>query len=99
MNQYSIILLNRKGAGTLKVSPYCLYNPVLCSLGLSGVVSVMTARQKIQFGGIKDFDRPRHVRYRGSTSNTVFNTGFYVKCQYARYICLRNYQRTTTKEY
>ena len=52
------------------------------------MVSVKTARQKIRFGGIEVFERPRHVRYRGSTSNTVCNTGFYVKCQYARSICL-----------
>ena len=39
MNQYSIVLLNRKGVGTLKVSPYCLYNPVLCLFGLFGGLS------------------------------------------------------------
>ena len=39
MNQYSIVLLNRKGVGTLKVSQYCLYNPVLCLFGLFGGLS------------------------------------------------------------
>ena len=53
MNQYSIVLLNRKGVGTLKVSPYCLYNPVLCSFSLSGGLSNDSKTEDIILVGLR----------------------------------------------
>ena len=53
MNQYSIVLLNRKGVGTLKVSPYCLYNPVLCSFGLFGGLSNDSKTEDMILVGLK----------------------------------------------
>ena len=53
MNQYSIVLLNRKGVGTLKVSPYCLYNPVLCLFSLSGGLSNDSKTEDIILVGLR----------------------------------------------